>query len=310
MGLLVDGKWLDKWYDTKSSGGRFIRTVAQFRNTIEEGGKYEPEKGRYHLYVSLACPWAHRTLIVRKLKGLENYISLSIVNPYMLENGWTFEDHEGVVKDPIFNASYLHQVYTNVEETYSGRVTVPILFDKKTNTIVNNESAEIIRIMNTAFNHLTGNTEDYYPESLRAEIDEVNRFVYNNINNGVYKVGFSTAQDVYEEEVDKLFSALDKLEERLEGKEYLVGNTFTEADIRLFTTLVRFDPVYFGHFKCNIRQLKDYKNLWAYTRRIYNKEAIKDTVNFNHIKAHYYGSHKTINPTGIVPKGPELDWKI
>ncbi|MBF0746573.1 glutathione S-transferase family protein [Gemella sp. 19428wG2_WT2a] len=310
MGLLVDGKWLDKWYDTKSSGGRFIRTVAQFRNTIEEGGKYEPEKGRYHLYVSLACPWAHRTLIVRKLKGLENYISLSIVNPYMLENGWTFEDHEGVVKDSIFNASYLHQVYTNVEETYSGRVTVPILFDKKTNTIVNNESAEIIRIMNTAFNHLTGNTEDYYPESLRAEIDEVNRFVYNNINNGVYKVGFSTAQDVYEEEVDKLFSALDKLEERLEGKEYLVGNTFTEADIRLFTTLVRFDPVYFGHFKCNIRQLKDYKNLWAYTRRIYNKEAIKDTVNFNHIKAHYYGSHKTINPTGIVPKGPELDWKI
>ncbi|MDO4814970.1 MAG: glutathione S-transferase C-terminal domain-containing protein, partial [Gemella sp.] len=216
----------------------------------------------------------------------------------------------GVVKDPIFNASYLHQVYTNVEETYSGRVTVPILFDKKTKTIVNNESSEIIRILNTAFNHLTGNTEDYYPEDLRSKIDEINEFVYHKVNNGVYKVGFSTAQDVYEEEVTVLFEALDKLEERLEGKEYLVGDRFTEADIRLFTTLVRFDPVYVGHFKCNLKMIKDYTNLWAYTRRIYNIPEIKETVNFDHIKTHYYGSHKTINPTGVIPKGPNLDWEI
>lgn len=247
---------------------------------------------------------------MRKLKGLEDHISLSIVHPLMLENGWTFEDGPGVIKDTLFNSDYLYQVYLKADPTYSGRVTVPVLWDKKTNTIVSNESAEIMRMFNTAFNDITGNYDDYYPEHLQAEIDTMNDFIYPNINNGVYKAGFSTNQKVYEKEVKNLFAALDKLEEHLADKNYLVGNQLTEADIRLFTTLVRFDPVYFGHFKCNIKALVDYPNLWDYTKRIYNHSGIAETVDFDHIKQHYYGSHKTINPTGIVPVGPDLDWTL
>lgn len=318
MGLLQDGKWVDQWYDTKSTGGKFVRTVTQFRNWITPDGQAGPtgnggfkaESGRYHLYISLACPWASRTLIMRKLKGLEEYISLSIVHPLMLENGWTFADGPGVFNDPLFNSDYLYQVYLKADPHYTGRVTVPVLWDKKTNTIVSNESAEIMRMFNTAFNDITGNYDDYYPEHLQTEIDAMNDFVYPNINNGVYKAGFSTNQKVYEKEVKNLFAALDKLEEHLADKDYLVGNQLTEADIRLFTTLVRFDPVYFGHFKCNIKALVDYPNLWNYTKRLYNHASIAETVDFDHIKQHYYGSHKTINPTGVVPVGPDLDWTL
>lgn len=318
MGLLVDGKWVDQWYDTKSTGGKFVRTVTQFRNWITPDGKpgptgeggFKAESGRYHLYISLACPWASRTLIMRKLKGLEEHISLSIVNPYMLENGWTFAEGPGVIEDSIFNSDYLYQVYLKADPQYTGRVTVPVLWDKKTNTIVSNESAEIMRMFNSAFNDLTGNQEDYYPQELQEAIDEMNDFVYPNINNGVYKAGFSTSQKVYEEEVANVFAALDKLEAHLETQDYLVGNRLTEADIRLFTTLVRFDPVYFGHFKCNIKALVDYPNLWDYTKRLYHHQGISETVDFDHIKEHYYGSHKTINPTGIVPVGPNLDWSL
>ncbi|MDO5078780.1 MAG: glutathione S-transferase family protein [Streptococcus minor] len=316
MGLLVEGKWVDQWYDTKKTGGRFVRTQAQFRNWITSDGSAGPtgqagfkaEAGRYHLYVSLACPWASRTLIMRALKGLEDMISVSVVHPLMLENGWTFEEGEGVVADPIFQARYLHEVYTAVQPDYTGRVTVPVLFDKKTKTIVNNESSEIIRMFNSAFDGIGAKPGDYVPAEWLEEIDTVNDFVYHRINNGVYKAGFSTKQEVYEEEVNKLFEALDQMEERLTGQDYLVGNRLTEADIRLFTTLVRFDSVYFGHFKCNIKALVDYPNLWAYTKRIYKMPGITETVNFDHIKKHYYGSHKTINPTGVVPVGPNLDW--
>lgn len=309
---------MDQWYDTKSTGGKFIRSVTQFRNWITPDGQAGPtgeggfkaESGRYHLYISLACPWASRTLIMRKLKGLEDHISLSVVHPLMLENGWTFEDGSGVIKDTLFNSDYLYQVYLKADPHYTGRVTVPVLWDKETNTIVSNESAEIMRMFNTAFNDITGNHDDYYPTDLQTEIDTMNDFVYPNINNGVYKAGFSTNQKVYEKEVKNLFAALDKLEEHLADKDYLVGNQLTEADIRLFTTLVRFDPVYFGHFKCNIKALVDYPNLWDYTKRIYNHSGIAETVDFDHIKQHYYGSHKTINPTGIVPVGPDLDWTL
>jgi len=318
MGLLQDGKWVDQWYDTKSTGGNFVRTTTQFRNWVTADGSAGPtgtggfkaESGRYHLYISLACPWASRTLIMRALKGLEDHITISVVHPLMLENGWTFEEGDGVIADTELNKDYLYQVYLAAQPNYSGRVTVPVLWDKKTKTIVNNESAEIMRMFNTAFNDLTGNTDDYYPEDLQADIDAMNDFVYPSINNGVYKAGFATSQTVYEKEVKALFEALDKLEALLSSQNYLVGNTFTEADIRLFTTLVRFDAVYYGHFKTNIRRLVDYPNLWAYTKRIYNMPGIAETVNFDHIKQHYYGSHKTINPTGVVPVGPDLDWTL
>ncbi|MGT2636841.1 glutathione S-transferase family protein [Streptococcus ratti] len=318
MGLLQNGKWVDKWYDTKSTGGKFVRTTTQFRSWITRDGSAGPtgkggfkaESGRYHLYISLACPWASRTLIMRALKGLEEHISISVVNPFMLENGWTFEQADGVIADSELHSDYLYQVYLTAQPDYSGRVTVPVLWDKKTKTIVSNESAEIMRMLNTAFNDITGNTDDYYPEELQADIDAMNDYVYPNINNGVYKAGFATSQKVYEEEVKKLFAALDKLEVLLSANDFLVDNRFTEADIRLFTTLVRFDSVYYGHFKTNIRRLVDYPNLWNYTKRIYNMPGIADTVNFDHIKKHYYGSHKTINPTGIVPVGPELDWSL
>lgn len=318
MGLLVDGRWQDQWYDTKSTGGKFVRSQAQFRNWITADGSAGPtgkegfkaESDRYHLYISLACPWASRTLIMRKLKGLEEHISLSIVNPYMLEHGWTFEDYPGVISDSLFNSQYMYQVYLKADPNYSGRVTVPVLWDKETKTIVSNESSDIIRMFNTAFNDITRNTDDYYPENLRTEIDHINEFVYDKVNNGVYKTGFATKQSVYEKELQNLFSGLDQLENRLASQNWLVGNSMTEADIRLFTTLVRFDPVYFGHFKCNLKRLVDYPNLWEYTKRIYNLPGIAETVDFDHIKTHYYGSHKTINPNGIIPTGPEIDWTL
>ena len=316
MGLLVDGQWVDQWYDTKKTGGRFVRTQTQFRNWITADGSagptgqagYKAEADRYHLYVSLACPWASRTLMIRTLKGLEDMISISVVHPLMLEQGWTFEEGEGVIGDPIFQARYLHEVYTAVKPDYTGRVTVPVLFDKKTKTIVNNESSEIIRMLNTAFDGLGAKPGNYVPDQWLEEIDTVNDFVYHRINNGVYKAGFATKQEVYEEEVTALFAALDQMEERLAGQDYLVGNRLTEADIRLFTTLVRFDAVYFGHFKCNLKPLTAYPKLWAYTKRIYQLPGMAQTVNFDHIKRHYYGSHKTINPTGVIPMGPTLEW--
>ena len=316
MGLLVDGQWVDQWYDTKKTGGRFVRTQTQFRNWITADGSagptgqagYKAEANRYHLYVSLACPWASRTLMIRTLKGLEDMISISVVHPLMLEHGWTFEEGEGVIGDPIFQARYLHEVYTAVKPDYTGRVTVPVLFDKKTKTIVNNESSEIIRMLNTAFDGLGAKSGNYVPDQWLEEINAVNDFVYHRINNGVYKAGFATKQEVYEEEVTSLFAALDQMEERLAGQDYLVGNRLTEADIRLFTTLVRFDAVYFGHFKCNLKPLTAYPKLWAYTKRIYQLPGMAQTVNFDHIKRHYYGSHKTINPTGVIPAGPTLDW--
>ncbi|MFV8211693.1 glutathione S-transferase family protein [Streptococcus pluranimalium] len=318
MGLLVDGVWQDKWYDTKSTGGKFVRSQSQFRNWITKDGSAGPsgkegfkaESGRYHLYISLACPWASRTLMMRKLKDLEDHISLSVVNPYMLENGWTFGEYDGVIPDPLFESQYLYQLYLQADPNYSGRVTVPVLWDKKTQTIVSNESADIIRMFNTAFNGITGNTDDYYPESLQEAIDDINAIVYNNVNNGVYKTGFATEQSVYEKELNSLFAELNRLEELLASQEWLVGNQMTEADIRLFTTLVRFDAVYYGHFKCNLKRLVDYPNLWNYTKRIYNLPGIPETVNFDHIKTHYYGSHKTINPNGIIPLGPEIDWSL
>jgi putative glutathione S-transferase len=318
MGLLVDGKWHDKWYDTEKNDGRFIREESQFRNWItpdgsarpsgEEGFKAEP--GRYHLYISNACPWANRTMIMRKLKGLEEMISISVVHPLMAEHGWTFEDDEGVVKDPLIDADYLYEIYTHVEPEYSGRVTVPVLYDLKQDKIVNNESSEIMRMLNSAFDEVGAKEGDYYPENLRDDIDAINDRVYGAINNGVYKAGFATKQDVYNEEVTRLFEALDEMEERLGKTRYLTGDQVTEADLRLFTTLVRFDSVYYTHFKCNIRRLTDYDNLWRLTRELYNMPGVSDTINFRHIKEHYFRSHKNINPTGIVPVGPDLDFSL
>ncbi|MCQ9616153.1 glutathione S-transferase family protein [Paenalcaligenes niemegkensis] len=315
MGLLVDGKWLDQWYDTSSTGGRFVRSDAQFRHWITADGSAGPsgnggfkaEAGRYHLYVSLACPWANRALILRALKGLEQIISVSVVNPYMGENGWTFEPGPGVIADPVGQADYLYEVYLRAEPAYSGRVTVPVLWDLQRNTIVNNESSEIIRMLNSAFDGIGAKEGDYSPDALMPQIDAVNAKIYDTINNGVYKVGFATSQDVYEQEVSKLFASLDELEARLGRQAYLVGERITEADWRLFTTLIRFDAVYHGHFKCNLKRLSDYENVWSYTRELYQWPGIASTINFDHIKQHYYRSHHSINPNGIVPVGPILD---
>ena len=316
MGLLVDGQWQDRWYDTKSTGGKFVRKASAFRDWVTPDGSqglgerdgFKAEMGRYHLYVSLACPWAHRTLIFRKLKGLEEGISLSVVHPHMLAHGWEFGDWPGTVPDPIHHADYLHQVYTAAKPDYTGRVTVPILWDKHAGTIVNNESSEIIRIFNSAFDHLTGNALDFYPEELRSEIDEINDFVYHNVNNGVYKCGFATTQSAYEEAFASLFRAIDRLETILGGRRYLAGNRLTEADWRLFTTLVRFDPVYGGHFKCNLKRIADYPNLANYTRDLFQVAGVAETVDLAHIKQHYYYSHTTINPTRVVPIGPKIDY--
>ncbi|GAA4118726.1 glutathione S-transferase family protein [Aminobacter aganoensis] len=316
MGLLVEGKWQDRWYDTKSTGGKFVRSHAQWRDWITTDGKpaegrtrgFKAEPGRYHLYVSLACPWAHRTLIFRALKRLEDIISVSVVHHHMGENGWTFRTDDGATGDTLYGLDFLHQVYTKADPTYSGRVTVPVLWDKKDKTIVSNESSEIIRMLNSAFDEWGDASVDLYPEALRPEIDAVNELVYPSINNGVYRVGFATTQAAYEEAFGELFAALDTLEDRLSRQRYLVGNTPTEADWRLFTTLVRFDPVYVGHFKTNLRRIADYPNLSNYLRELYQVPGVAETVNLHHIKAHYYGSHAGINPTGIVPVGPEVDF--
>jgi putative glutathione S-transferase len=306
MGLLIDGRWHDQWYDTKSTGGAFKRQESAFRNWVTADGSsgFKAEPGRYHLYVALACPWAHRTLIFRKLKKLEDAISVSVVEPLMLENGWELAPGA----DPVNGKSFLYQVYTEVKPDISGRVTVPMLWDKQKRTIVNNESAEIIRMLNSEFNAFGDASLDFYPKALRAEIDEINAYVYDRINNGVYKAGFATDQGVYEQAFDRLFEALDTLEERLGRQRWLVGDRQTEADWRLFTTLVRFDPVYVGHFKCNRQRIQDYPNLSNYLRDLYQIGGVAETVNLDHIKRHYYGSHKTINPTGIVPRGPALNY--
>jgi len=311
MGKLVDGHWRDDWYDTKTTGGRFVRKESQFRNWITADGTPGPtgeggfpaEAGRYHLYVSLACPWAHRTLILRKLKGLDEMISVSIVDALMLENGWELADGA----DPVNGARFLHEVYTKADSEYTGRVTVPVLWDKHRGTIVSNESAEIIRMFNAAFDGVGATPGDYYPDDLRAEIDAINEVVFRNVNNGVYRAGFATTQDAYAEAFEALFATLDDLEARLAGQRYLVGDQLTEADWRLFTTLLRFDAVYVGHFKCNKQRLADYPNLSGYLRELVQVPGIGETVDMDYIKTHYYGSHRTINPSGIVPLGPELD---
>ncbi|HNO76378.1 MAG TPA: glutathione S-transferase family protein [Nitrosomonas mobilis] len=318
MGILIDGQWQNTWYPTEETQGRFIRSAAQFRNWITADGSagpsgragFQAEARRYHLYVSYACPWANRTLIFRKIKGLEKIISLSVVHWHMAEEGWTFNNDEGVIADPIFNAPYLRDIYLKANKNYSGRVTVPILWDKKTSTIVSNESSEIIRMFNSAFDDLGAADGDYYPEKLRNEIEMVNTRIYDTVNNGVYKAGFATTQEAYEEAVIPLFESLDWLEHKLTAQRYLTGNQITEADWRLFTTLIRFDPVYVGHFKCNMKRLIDYPNLWAYTRDLYQQPGVAETINMVHIKNHYYVSHTSINPSGVVPLGPEIDFNV
>jgi len=292
--------------------GEFIRQESIFRNWVTASGEsgYLAELDRYHLYVSLACPWAHRTVIFRKLKKLEGVISLSVVDPIRDHRGWRFTGSEGEFPDEINGFSLLSEAYLKSDPSFDGRVTVAVLWDKKTQRIVNNESSEIIRMLNAEFNAFTESTIDYYPVELREEIDEINAFVYTNINNGVYRTGFATTQAAYEKAFTALFATLDNLEERLSGQSYLLGNQITEADWRLFTTLVRFDAVYYSHFKCNQKRLVDYLHLWRYTRNLYQVPGVADTVNMEHIKRHYYGTHASLNPTGIVPKGPEIDFTI
>lgn len=315
MGLLVDGKWRDRWYDTKKTGGRFEREAAKLRNWVTVDGAPGPsglggfraESGRYHLYVSLACPWAHRTLIFRRLKNLEPHITVSVVATDMLDQGWTFDRDHGSSGDSLYEFDYMHQVYTKNQTDYSGRVTVPVLWDKQQECIVSNESSEIIRMFNSAFNDVTRNEDDYYPLELQAGIHDINGIVYDKINNGVYKSGFATTESAYKHAFSELFNALDHIEGRLGEQRYLCGARITEADWRLFTTLIRFDAVYFGHFKCNARRIEDYTYLSAYLRELYQWPGVADTVDFDHIKRHYYYSHTTINPTQIVPLGPDLN---
>jgi len=303
MGLLQNGQWVDQWYNTKSANGEFRRKASSFRNWISADGAtgFKAKKGRYHLYVSYACPWAHRTLIFRALKELEQYIDVTVVDPTMLANGWE-------MTDPLSGFKFLYQLYLKANPGYEGRVTVPVLWDKHSESIVSNESAEIIRMFNTAFNHLTGNEKDYYPEAKHEEIDALNEKIYESINNGVYRAGFATTQQAYTKAFDSLFSALDWVERILSKQRYLTGERVTEADWRLFTTLVRFDAVYVGHFKCNLRQLSEYPALSEYVRDLYQTLGVAETVNLDHIKMHYYTSHLTINPTGIVPLGPEQNF--
>ena len=313
MGLLVDGNWVDQWYETDSNQGEFKRQDSLFRNWVTadgsagpsgEGG-FQAEAGRYHLYVSLACPWAHRTLIFRELKGLADIISVSVVEPLMLEQGWAFsEDYP----EQLYGLDYMHQLYSKAMPGLTSRVTVPVLWDKQREVIVSNESAEIIRMLNSAFDGITGNRADYYPSDLRPEIDALNQRIYHAINNGVYRAGFATTHSAYQSAYEEVFTALDELEKRLEKQRYLAGDRITEADWRLFTTLVRFDAVYFGHFKTNRQRIEDYANLSGYVRDLFQQPGIAATVDLPYIKQHYYGSHKTINPTGIVPLGQEIDY--
>lgn len=317
MGLLVEGVWHDTWYDTKSTEGRFERSAAQFRNWITSDGRagasgkagFKAASGRYHMFVSLACPWAHRTLIFRALKGLNDHISVDVVHPDMLSDGWTFEtDDDGATGDRLFGSAFARDIYTRADPSYSGRVTVPILWDKEQNTIVSNESSEIIRMFNSAFDEITGNTLDFWPEGLRAEIEEVNARIYDTFNNGVYRCGFATTQAAYDAAVDPLFETLEWLETRLASNRYLMGAQVSEADWRLFPTLIRFDPVYHLHFKCNRKRIVDYPNLWAYTRALFQWPGVAETVNIPHIVRHYHYSHDTINPHRILPTNPVLDY--
>lgn len=317
MGLLREGTWHTDWYDTNATGGKFKRSESSYRNWITADGSpgptgtggYRAETDRYHLYVSLACPWAHRTLIFRTLKGLEQHITVDVVHPFMGEDGWTFDTgFPGATGDTLNSREYMHQIYTLADPQATTRVTVPVLWDKQTGTIVSNESAEIIRMFNTAFNDITGITADYYPADLATDIDAVNARIYSDVNNGVYKSGFATTQDAYDEAVQGLFATLDWLEDRLSTHRYLMGDRITEADWRLVTTLFRFDLVYHGHFKCNRNRLVDFPNLWAYARELYQVPGVAGTVNFDHISHHYHASHETINPHRIIPIGPKPDW--
>lgn len=316
MGLLVKGKWYETWDHTKASRGSLIHQEAQFRNWITPYGSpgptgkggYKAEAGRYHLYVSLACPWSHRTIIFRKLKGLEDIIGLSVVHPEMLENGWEYKDYPGSIPDEINGFKFHHQLYTASDPNYSGWVTVPVLWDRETRKIVNNESSEIIRMFNSAFNTLTGNKEDYYPKALRDLIDDVNVYIYENVNSGVYKAGFAATQKAFERAVEILFETLEVLDDRLAALRYLVGDQITEADWRFFTTLIRFDQVYYGHFKINLKRIEDYPHLPEYLRELFQISGIRETVNFDHIKRHYYVNPMTPNPNQIIPKGPKINY--
>ncbi|WP_417604021.1 glutathione S-transferase family protein [Primorskyibacter flagellatus] len=317
MGLLVDGAWQDKWYDTQSTGGKFERSEASFRNWITADGSAGPsgeggfkaESGRYHLYVSYACPWAHRALIFRAIKDLTDHIGVSVVHPEMLSEGWELKTgFAGTTGDKLYGLPFLRDVYLKAEPDMTGRVTVPLLWDKQRDTIVSNESAEIIRMFNSAFNDVTGNHDDYWPENLRDAIEPVNARIYDTVNNGVYKAGFATSQEAYDEAVHPLFDSLDWIEDILSRNRYLMGDRLTEADWRLFTTMVRFDKVYHTHFKCNLRQIVDYPNLWAYVRELYQWPGVAETVHFDHIVRHYYYSHDTINPHRIVPITPDPDF--
>lgn len=318
MGQLVDGEWHDVWYDTKSTGGAFKRTNAAFRNWITADGSAGPsgvggfpaQSGRYHLYVSYACPWAHRTLIFRQLKELTEHISVSVVHPDMLGDGWTFEtDDHGATGDTLYGLPFARDIYLKAKPDMTGRITVPILWDKEQETIVSNESSEIIRMFNSAFNEITGNTDDYWPTDLRDGIEPINARIYDTLNNGVYKSGFATTQSAYDAAIHPLFDTLDWLEEHLSTHRYLMGDKITEADWRLFTTLVRFDLVYHTHFKCNRNFLQDFPNLWGYTRELFQWPGVAETVNFNHIVRHYHYSHETINPHRIIPINPEPDFQ-
>jgi len=316
MGLLVNGIWRDQWYDTTAEGGRFVRPRTIFRNWVTRDGTAGPTgaagfaaaPGRYHLYVSLACPWAHRTLILRALKGLQHLVSLSVVHWRMLDRGWTFEDGPGVVPDPLLGAEFLYQVYLAADRSYTGRVTTPVLWDKLNRTIVNNESSEIIRMFNSAFDDTGARRGDYYPVDLREEIDALNQRIYETLNDGVYRAGFATTQAAYEDAVGTLFETLDWLEARLARRRYLCGDRVTEADIRLLVTLLRFDLVYFSHFKCNARRIADYPNLSGYARDLYQMPGVAATFDAGHVKRHYYESHRTLNPSGVVPVGPAIDF--
>lgn len=312
MGLLVNGQWQDQWYDTDANDGQFVRESAGFRSRIEAdpAAAFPAQAGRYHLYVSLACPWAHRALILRRLKGLESVIGLSVVDPFMGEWGWSFSDAPGAIPDSLYGLDHLYELYQKAAPDYTGRVTTPTLWDRHHETIVCNESADIVRILNHDFDALAEHPgRDYYPEALQAEIDAVNERVYHGVNNGVYKAGFATTQHAYEAGYAEVFETLDWLDNRLAGQRYLVGDQITEADWRLFVTLVRFDAVYYSHFKCNARRIADYPHLSGYLRELYQVEGIADTVNMDHIKQHYYRSHPMVNPTRIVPVGPALDFE-
>ena len=316
MGMLVEGQWRDRWYDTEGTGGRFVRPRTAFRSWVTRDGSPGPtgsggfaaQPGRYRLYVSLACPWAHRTLILRALKGLEGTIPVSVVHWRMREHGWTFEPGAGVVADPVLGAKYLYQIYLAADRNYTGRVTTPVLWDTKTATIVNNESAEILRMFNSAFDAAGARPGDYYPAELRAEIDQLNARLYETVNDGVYKAGFATSQAAYDDAVGRLFDTLDWLEARLAARRYLCGSRVTEADVRLLVTLLRFDLVYYSHFKCNLRRIADYASLSGYTRDLYQLPAVRATFDPEHVKRHYYESHRTLNPSGIVPAGPAVDF--